>query len=273
MMSFNTVHMRHRTVWSPLTLSILVSACGTLGPQDGPPPQAISAHDIQDAIPKYEPLSQYGNPDSYVVDGKRYYVLDSAKGYVKRGVASWYGTKFHGRRTSSGELYDMYAMSAAHKSLPLPTYVQVTNLDNQRSVIVKVNDRGPFHDDRIIDLSYAAAVKLGVAGNGTAPVEVKTIEVPSTAELSAVENSAAAEKPVATGHFVQVGAFTDRGNAERLQEQISLQIPFPVTINSVNSEFYRVRVGPFSDRQQVEAAKSQLSDLGIRNTVILNDGF
>jgi rare lipoprotein A len=266
MTSSNTaVHKRHHCIWIPLSLSAILSACGTFGPQDGPPQRTISAADIQDAEPKPEPLSKYGNPDSYVVAGKRYYVLDSAKGYVKRGTASWYGTKFHGRRTSSGEIYDMYAMSAAHKSLPLPTYVQVTNLDNQQSAIVKVNDRGPFHDNRLIDLSYAAAVKLGITGNGTARVEVKAIDVAPSTDLSQPA------KPVASGHFVQVGAFADRNNAERLQERISLQIPFPVSISSVKNAYYRVRIGPFSDRQQVEAAESQLSDLGINNILILNE--
>jgi rare lipoprotein A len=159
----------------------------------------------------------------------------------------------------------MYAMSAAHKSLPLPTYVQVTNLNNQRSAIVKVNDRGPFLDDRLIDLSYAAAVKLGITDNGTAMVEVKAIEVAPSAGLSQPA------QPVATGHFVQVGAFTDRNNAERLQERISLQIPFPVSISSINNAYYRVRIGPFSDRQQIEAAESRLSDLGINNILILSD--
>jgi rare lipoprotein A len=267
MTSFYTAeHKHHHCIWVSLGLSTLLSACGTFGPQDGPPPQTISAADIQDAEPKPEPLSKYGNPDSYVVEGKRYYVLDSAKGYVKRGTASWYGTKFHGRRTSSGEIYDMYAMSAAHKSLPLPTYVQVTNLDNQKSAIVKVNDRGPFHDNRLIDLSYAAAVKLGITGNGTARVEVKAIDVAPSVGLSSQP-----AKPVASGHFVQVGAFADRNNAERLQERISLQVPFPVFISSVKNTYYRVQIGPFSDRQQVEAAESRLSDLGINNILILSE--
>ncbi|WP_455211724.1 septal ring lytic transglycosylase RlpA family protein [Kaarinaea lacus] len=265
MINLNTVHLRQPTVWVSLTLSLVLSACGTFGPKDGAPENPISAADIEDATPKHEPLSQYGNPSSYVVAGKRYYVLDSARGYVKRGTASWYGTKFHGRRTSSGEIYDMYAMSAAHKSLPLPTYVKVTNLENQKSAIVKVNDRGPFHDDRLIDLSYAAAVKLGIAGNGTAPVEVKAIEL----EANTAQPTPATS--VAVGHFVQVGAFTDRGNAERLQQRISLHIPFPVSISNADNTYYRVRVGPFSDRQQVEAAESRLSDLGINNTLILND--
>ncbi len=266
MMRFNTTtHIRRHSAWVPLSLSVVLSACGTFGPQDGPPQKAINAADIKDAEPKPEPLSKYGNPSSYVVEGKRYYVMDSAKGYVKRGTASWYGTKFHGQRTSSGEIYDMYAMSAAHKSLPLPTYVQVTNLDNQRSAIVKVNDRGPFHGNRLIDLSYAAAVKLGIADNGTAKVEVKAIEVATSTGISQ------STKPVTAGQFVQVGAFTDRSNAERLQEEISLQIPFPVFISSTNNAYYRVRIGPFSNRQQVEAAESRLSDLGINDILILSD--
>ena len=273
-MSFKTVHIRHHSSWIPLTASVLLSACGTLGPQDGPPQQTINIEDIQDATPKPEALSKYGNPSSYVVAGKRYYVLESASGYVKRGTASWYGTKFHGRRTSSGEIYDMYAMTAAHKSLPLPTYVQITNLDNQKSAIVKVNDRGPFHDNRLIDLSYAAAVKLGIAENGTAQVEVKALDA-TTLDTTTPDASAKAQPPapsnsVTTGHFVQVGAFADRGNAEQLQKQIALQIPFPVTISSVNT-YYRVRVGPFSDKQQVEAAESRLLDLGINETLILSD--
>jgi rare lipoprotein A len=131
---------------------------------------------IPDAVPKVEPKSKYGNPESYVVFGKRYHTKSSSNGYVERGVASWYGPDFHGRKTSSGERYDMYAMTAAHKTLPLPTYARVTNVKNGRSAVVKINDRGPFHGDRIIDLSYSAARKLGVVAKGTAMVEVKAID-------------------------------------------------------------------------------------------------
>lgn len=143
--------------------------------QDRPPPPGNVPPDIdriRDAVPRAEPRSKYGNPDNYEVLGKRYHVLASAEGYRERGTASWYGEKFHGRRTSSGEPYDMFAMTAAHKTLPLPSYVRVTHLRNGRSVVVRVNDRGPFHDDRIIDLSYAAAVRLDMLGDGSAPVEV-----------------------------------------------------------------------------------------------------
>ena len=143
-----------------------------------------------------EPLSRYGNPESYVVYGKTYHTLSSSKGYKERGAASWYGTKFHGKRTSSGEPYDLYAMTAAHKTLPLPTYVEVTNLKNGRTVIVKVNDRGPFHDDRLIDLSYAAAAKLDILPYGTGEVEVRAID-PTKMALTARTADAAplAETP------------------------------------------------------------------------------
>ncbi|NIA01422.1 MAG: septal ring lytic transglycosylase RlpA family protein, partial [Planctomycetia bacterium] len=151
--------------------------------QDSAPYRAIDVSAVKDAIPRVEPKSRYGNPASYVVLGKRYTTLASSKGYKKRGIASWYGTKFHGHRTSSGESYDMYEMSAAHKTLPLPTYARVSNLRNGRSVIVKINDRGPFHENRVIDLSYAAASRLGILGKGTGLVEVEAID-PGTYAVS-----------------------------------------------------------------------------------------
>jgi rare lipoprotein A len=151
----------------------LFSGCAGTGSKHASPGGTA---EIADAVPKVEPKSKYGNPKSYVVFGKRYYTKASADGHVERGLASWYGKKFHGRRTSSGERYNMHAMTAAHKSLPLPTYVKVTNLKNGRSAVVKVNDRGPFHDKRVIDLSYAAAKKLGVVRHGTAMVEVRAID-------------------------------------------------------------------------------------------------
>src|SRR6056297_3263565 len=132
---------------------------------------------LDDAVPVYEAPRRAGNKSPYKVWGKQYHVLDSNDGYVVRGTASWYGEKFHGHKTSNGEVFDMYAMSAAHKSLRIPGYARVTNLDNGRSVIVRVNDRGPFHGDRLIDLSYAAAKKLGYQGRGTARVEVAAISV------------------------------------------------------------------------------------------------
>jgi len=166
-------------------IAILFAGCASRGPLepvvDEAPPEPIDVSTIPNAVPKPEPLSRYGNPVSYVVAGKRYYTMPSSSGYSERGIASWYGTKFHGQRTSSGEPYDLYAMTAAHRTLPLPTYVEVTNLRNNKSVIVKVNDRGPFHQDRLIDLSYAAAAKLGILGYGTGLVQVRAIDTGSMA--------------------------------------------------------------------------------------------
>lgn len=181
-----------------LATALLLAACGTLPQARAPAPQPVPAPPsppavpppprdlaaIPDAVPRTEPRSRYGNPSSYVVFGRRYYLLASSEGHVERGTASWYGPGFHAARTSSGEPYDMYAMTAAHKTLPLPAYARVTNLRNGRSVVVRINDRGPFVGDRIIDLSYTAAWKLDMLRTGTAPVEVRVLspgaDVPST---------------------------------------------------------------------------------------------
>jgi rare lipoprotein A len=143
---------------------------------DSAPPAGFDLSHVKEPVPKVEPRARYGNHSPYYVFGKRYEVLPDHRGYVARGTASWYGTKFHGRLTSNREPYDMYAYTAAHKSLPLPVYARVTNLENGRSAVVRINDRGPFVGDRLIDLSYAAAVKLGVHIKGTAPVEVRVID-------------------------------------------------------------------------------------------------
>ena len=142
-------------------------------------PDGLSFAEIPDAIPQAEFKSRSGNPETYAIDGVTYRVLDTSDGYREEGLASWYGGYFHGRSTSSGDVYDMYLMTAAHKSLPLPTYVRVTNLGNGRSVVVRVNDRGPFVEDRIIDLSFTAATKLGMADTGTARVEVIALDPPA----------------------------------------------------------------------------------------------
>ena len=158
---------------------LLLGGCASQGPgvADGPSgSDNLDPDKIPDAVPRVEPRSKSGNMKTYVVRGKRYYTEDDSRGHVERGMASWYGKKFHGRNTSSGERYDMYAMTAAHKTLPLPSYVRVTNVDSGRSAVVRVNDRGPFHGPRIIDLSYAAATKIGVVSNGTALVEVRAID-------------------------------------------------------------------------------------------------
>lgn len=164
-------------VWIPI-LALLAGCAGQDARQSGDDADEIPASiaRIPDAVPRIEPLAKSGNPESYVVFGKRYYTKPNSRGYVERGLASWYGEPFHGRKTSSGEIYDMHGMSAAHKTLPLPTYARVTNVANGRSVVIRINDRGPFHGPRLIDLSHTAAVKLGVVKAGTALVEVRAID-------------------------------------------------------------------------------------------------
>jgi rare lipoprotein A len=165
-----------------ISLVLVLAACGGIEPRDGPG-RITKATKAPPAVPKNEPLSKYGNPKSYEVFGKRYYPLKTSDGFREQGIASWYGKKFHGRKTSSGEIYDMYKMTAAHKHLPLPTYVTVRNTKTGQSIVVRVNDRGPFHGNRIIDLSYAAASKLGIANSGTGFVEVTAMNAGSNRSL------------------------------------------------------------------------------------------
>ena len=242
-------------------------------PQDAAPANPIDVSSIPDAVPRAEPRSRYGNPESYVVYGKRYYTLPSSKGYSERGMASWYGTKFHGKRPSSGEPYDLYGMTAAHKTLPLPTYVRVTNLQNGRSTIVKVNDRGPFHDDRIIDLSYSAAAKLGILGHGTGQVEVKAIDLESdgTRQLASAAPAAAATpaSTVAENLYLQVGAFSSPENAQRLRNEIREQQIGDVRIvetTGTTGTFYRVQVGPLTNTTEADRVTRALKPLGINES-------
>ncbi len=166
---------RHPSILFLLTFISLLSACGTIAERPTVK-EGVSVELIPEPVPVAEPRSKYGNPESYVERGQRYWVMPSSEGYVAEGKASWYGKKFDGKRTSSGETYNMYDMTAAHTTLPLPTYVQVTNLSNGRKVIVRVNDRGPFIKNRLIDLSFAAASKLDMVTAGTAAVEVKVLD-------------------------------------------------------------------------------------------------
>jgi rare lipoprotein A len=236
--------------------------------RDGGPaiPPDVSA--VPEPVPRAEPLSAYGNRSPYTVLGRTYTVMPSARGYVERGIASWYGTKFHGRLTSSREPYDMYAMTAAHKSLPLPTFARVTNLENGRSVIVRVNDRGPFHADRIIDLSYAAAVKLGIHVAGTGKVEVRAID-PEHPELAAAPPvpQAAREVPL----YVQVGAFASRDNARRLALRIEDNDIDDVFLDRVLRDgrlLHRVRVGPLRTVAEADAVGARLRAIGLRGITV-----
>ena len=241
-----------------VTLAILLLA-GCAGkkdkdvePGDGPSSRKITAADVHDATPVNEPLARYGNHSPYTVLGKTYTVLPTSKGYHERGIASWYGSKFHGRRTSSGEPYDMHLATAAHKSLPLPTYAEVTNLDNGRMMIVKINDRGPFHEDRIIDLSYAAAIKLGVDQTGTARIDVRAIDV-DTSKRSAVK--------LADGTFLQVGAFSKRKTADDLAgKMIAAQLK-PVSVQKSRG-LYKVWIGPYASEGEIEASMRRVVELG-----------
>jgi len=204
---------------------------------------------LKDPIPTKEPMSRYGNPTEYKVAGRKYEVMKSSTGYKSRGIASWYGTKFHKQRTSSGEPYNMYVMTAAHKTLPLPTYIKVKNLDNGKTAVVKVNDRGPFHGDRLIDLSYAAAVKLGIFPKGTAHVEIETMVGPSGKAR----------------YYLQAGAFNAEAPAKVLKNKLAKMIKSPVFIEH-HQKHYIVRVGPFANKNIVDNLKSKLAHNGISGT-------
>ncbi len=229
--------------------------------------------EIPDAIPKDETRSKYGNPASYEVFGKRYYVLDSNAGFKQKGDASWYGSKFHGRRASSGETYNMYAMTAAHKTLPLPTYVEVTNLKNGRKAIVKVNDRGPFHDGRIIDLSYAAATKLGVVASGTAPVEIRAIRNGASNERDATAGGVEDEYVDDNGKlYVQIAAFATEENALQLISDLRKKNFQSARIHVDNNKgtlLYRVRIGPVPTDNVAEKVVAQLKEINLNNAKII----
>ena len=238
---------------------------------DGPPSQQVDVANIPDAVPQQTRRSKSGNPKSYVVFGKRYHVMSSSQGYKERGIASWYGNKFHGKRTSSGEPYDMHGMTAAHKTLPLPTYVKVTNLKNGRQVILKVNDRGPFHDNRIIDLSHTAAVKLGVKGTGTGLVEVEAIN-PGQPAPPIVQSSTPGNATISL--YLQLGAFISSQNANRLKDQVNLVLSSNQanvsTILKNGQQFYRVRLGPLSDTEQADSLALTLTEKGfVKHRVVI----
>lgn len=269
-----TVTRRARLAWLALLGAISLSGCGLLRDFAAVPRPAPRTPDaVEDVVPRSEPLSKYGNPESYVVNGQRYYTLRSARGFTERGVASWYGNPFHGRRTSSGEIYDMYRMTAAHKQLPLPTYVEVRNLDNGRTATLRVNDRGPFHDNRVIDLSYAAALKLGVVQHGTAFVELRAVDAaerPGTVPLPSAERAATgpAGPGQARGQFIQIGAFAERANAERLRTRVAAVVREEVGIRPFARDgrtLYRVQLGPLRNVAAADHAVAALRDIGVHD--------
>ncbi len=213
-----------------------------------------------------------GNPPFYEVFGVRYKVMPSSTGYKERGVASWYGKKFHGQPTSNGERYDMYRMTAAHKTLPLPTNVKVTNLKNGKSVIVRVNDRGPFVKNRLIDLSFAAARELDVVNAGTAPVEIEALETAYTGAIT-VASAPAGTAPTTMNArplmYIQVGAFGEPVNARNLASHLTRQGVANVSVHTSpheSPELYRVRIGPFAEISDYDRVVAQVSSLQITQT-------
>jgi rare lipoprotein A len=266
-------------------------------------PPDISA--LPEPVPQEEPRARYGNRSPYTVLGRSYHVMDSARGYKERGIASWYGEKFHGRATSSLEPYDMYAFTAAHKSLPLPTYVRVTNIENGRSVVVRVNDRGPFHGARIIDLSYAAAIKLGMHIKGTASVEVHALtpgeaepalasqppqrsdhrpRVPSAGARVVTRPAPARAAPLpatparvattgsASQTWLQVASFGNKDNAKRLVERLEQADVDDVDIQRARvrgNKVWRVRIGPLQGRDIAERLAAQVRALGLGSPTVI----
>jgi rare lipoprotein A len=226
---------------------------------DGPPLQDIDVSKIPDAVPKTEALSPYGNPEKYVANGHEYHVLKSAKNYDKTGIASWYGSKFNGLLTSTRETYDLAGMTAASTELPLPTYARVTNLENGKQVVVKVNDRGPFEKDRVIDLSYAAAKKLGYLGTGTALVRVEAIDASAGTDAMLAHDQPVKKVP---NIYLQVGAFAQSNNAYSFKKQIAALTDKPVRITHEqinNKTIYRVQIGPLASVDENDSLHQKLS--------------
>jgi rare lipoprotein A len=255
-----------------------IAACASAPRRQVPGPEPVGSAaaparprdfaSIPDAVPRFELRSHRGNPPFYDVLGKRYFVLASADGYVERGVASWYGPTFHGASTSMGEPYDMYGMTAAHKTLPLPAYARVTNLKNGKSIVVRINDRGPFVANRIVDLSYTAAAKLDMLREGTTLVEVRAL---SPAVPDALTRTAELPPPEL---YMQAGAFADKDNAERLLARLrAAGMPGVAVVPPVatKSHLFRVRVGPVASVAQFDELAGRLAALGIADARLAPD--
>jgi peptidoglycan lytic transglycosylase len=268
-----------RAALAAVSLALLVSACATKRPggyykDDGPgasPPRDVES--IPDAKPKLEPLHRSAN-NPYTVFGRSYVPAKAIRPFKQRGTASWYGKRFHGQLTSSGERYDMYKMTAAHPTLPIPSYARVTNLRNGRSVIVRINDRGPFHSGRIIDLSYAAAARLGYVAAGSATVEVEAIlpeDMSRRAEEPAPTPVAAAPAPGsdpipassdAKGVFLQLGAFSARDNADALRARLEGELSWldrGIEVTPIDGLF-RVRLGPYPGRAEADGVAARIRE-------------
>ncbi len=291
---------------------LVLGACSVVQrePQDGGPPTPVDVSHVQDARPAPVIRTRAGNAGVYTVLGKTYRVMSDSRGYRERGVASWYGTKFHGRRTANGEVYDMFAMTAAHKTLPIPSYVRVTHVGNGRSVVVKINDRGPFHDNRIIDLSYAAARKLGVDATGTGLVDVvdvtpeggqdrrqvvaapQSVTIPTTGAIATpavtpapvvsvitptLENTSNIPSQVLVDSsnlfYIQIGAFQQRQTALSLQAQVASILTESVNIIQGQDRLHRVTVGPVADEQQIPVLQQRLHESGFEKGYVVRQGI
>lgn len=261
-----------------VVISVLLSllSCSTSRyslEQDVGPTGEFDALSVPNPTPKWEPLSHKGNKSPYVVRGKRYKLLKQAKGYQEEGIASWYGLKFHGELTSNGEVYNMYALTAAHKTLPLPAYLRVTNLENDKSIVVRVNDRGPFHEGRIIDLSYAAAKKLGYENKGTAKVKLEAIVLEATSELGSLEKG-----QDRLAYFIQIAAFSKESAALLLKQRVSSVLRASVLSESVfvakspnaSPPVFRVRVGPFNSEAEATKATTLLKQAKIGEPIVIS---
>ena len=239
---------------SLMALALMILAgCTTAVKQDGPPSEKRDVSQIPDAVPRIHDGNMKDSP--YTLGGITYTPIKTANGYTEEGIASWYGTKFHGKQTANGEVYDLYGMTAAHKTLPLPSYVKVTRKDNNRSVVLRVNDRGPFVGERLIDLSYAAARKLGFADTGIAEVVVEGIDV----EAFAVTQVAGEHQQV----FLQLAALKNYHNAQLLRRKVGDVIPADVKVVKGDEEpepIYRVRIGPVQTPEHLEDLLDRLRE-------------
>lgn len=250
----------------------------TIDQDRAPSRDALDISAIPEVVPEPVNRTMAGNRSPYTILGKTYRVMDSEEGYEERGIASWYGEKFHGHQTSNGEIFDMYKATAAHKTLPIPSFLRVTNLENNRSIVVRVNDRGPFHGGRLIDLSYAAAVQLGYAARGTTRVHLESIVPPAFSNESSpstVESDTLVLPPAGRGakHYLQVGAFSDLGAARRLSNRLQEITSLPVFIQDVVSNssqrLHRVRVGPILTSEELRMLTDRVvaANLGSPYTV------
>ncbi len=262
---------RHSSIVLTTFFLILVSSCsvfqaGSISPRkDSAPSIGVNPNTIIDATPRKDEITRAGNKNPYTVLGKTYHLLPSSKGYNVEGIASWYGTKFQGRPTANGETYNLYAMTAAHRTLPIPAYVKVTNLDNNRTAVVRVNDRGPFHDQRVIDLSYAAAVKLGYAKSGTARVRVEAVNLDD-------QSFSSQASAIAENYFLQVAAFKNPVSAKALRAELLLTVSRDVVIKSPELDgIHRVQIGPIKSLTTVKQLSERLIALGKGRPQLISD--